>query len=112
METRLTSPEAGIQERTVSREKLKREIIKRSQYGRCLICGRLSRRNNELEIHHIRRRAHGGGDARSNLFAVCWADHRRIHMLADLAQQRPVVSRVILAVQVSDGPFLPVIGAV
>lgn len=39
-------------------------------------CGRVA-----TDIHHIRTRGAGGDDDDSNLLALCWEDHRRIHSL-------------------------------
>jgi 5-methylcytosine-specific restriction endonuclease McrA len=41
-----------------------------SEEGLCRLCGQPPRPDDPLEVHHLRARADGGGDERSNLAAA------------------------------------------
>ena len=53
-----------------------REILERDGW-RCQECGSLQ----ELEVHHMKFRSHGGSDVESNLVTLCHACHHRWHLL-------------------------------
>lgn len=47
-------------------------VLLRDQYT-CQVCGKVT---DELEVDHIKARAHGGGDELTNLRAICVPCHK------------------------------------
>jgi 5-methylcytosine-specific restriction endonuclease McrA len=56
-------------------EDLHRCVMKRDGW-RCQVCGS----RTELQVHHMHSRAQLGADVEDNLFTVCAACHRAIHL--------------------------------
>jgi 5-methylcytosine-specific restriction endonuclease McrA len=54
---------------------LQHRVLKRDGW-RCQVCGS----RTELQVHHIQSRALLGADVEDNLFTVCAACHRAIHL--------------------------------
>ena len=54
---------------------LHRRVLKRDDW-RCQVCGS----RTELQVHHMQSRAQLGADVEDNLFTVCAACHRAIHL--------------------------------
>jgi hypothetical protein len=71
----------------------RKDSVRHSQNLQCLVCGQ----HLSLEIHHVRKIAHGGTDALRNLVAVCHIDHRLIH---DIERETSLVSRLILILSI------------
>jgi hypothetical protein len=74
----------------------RKDNVKNRQNRQCLFCGRGEGRWG-LEIHHVKRQAHGGTDALYNLVCACHACHRLIH---NAERRMPFAGRLILALQV------------
>lgn len=75
----------------------RKENVKDRQNRQCLFCGRRSGRRLQLEIHHVKKQEHGGGDAFRNVLGACHACHRLIH---NVERGMPFVARLSLIVQV------------
>ena len=43
--------------------------------GRCMYCGS----TENLQMHHIIYRSHGGPDTDDNLICLCWRHHAAVH---------------------------------
>ena len=71
----------------------RKDSVRHSQNLQCLVCGQ----HLSLEIHHVRKIAHGGTDALRNLVGVCHIDHRLIH---DIERDTSLVSRLILILNI------------
>jgi 5-methylcytosine-specific restriction endonuclease McrA len=54
---------------------LHRRVLNRDGW-RCQLCGSRA----ELQVHHMHSRAQLGADVEDNLFTVCAACHRAIHL--------------------------------
>ena len=54
---------------------LHRSVLKRDGW-RCQLCGA----RTQLQVHHLQSRAQLGADVEDNLFTVCAACHRAIHL--------------------------------
>jgi 5-methylcytosine-specific restriction endonuclease McrA len=54
---------------------LHRRVLKRDGW-RCQFCGA----RTQLQVHHLQSRAQLGADVEDNLFTVCAACHRAIHL--------------------------------
>lgn len=94
---RSSEPSAGAGRSSAQLWALRKERVKISQNFQCLFCGRNEGRYKKLEIHHVEKREHGGGNAWSNTLALCPACHHVIHNIAD--RGIPLAGRIILALQ-------------
>jgi 5-methylcytosine-specific restriction endonuclease McrA len=56
-------------------QELHRRVLKRDVW-RCQLCGARA----HLQVHHLQSRAQLGADVEDNLFTVCAACHRAIHL--------------------------------
>jgi 5-methylcytosine-specific restriction endonuclease McrA len=56
-------------------QELHRRVLKRDDW-RCQLCGA----QTQLQVHHLQSRAQFGADVEDNLFTVCAACHRAIHL--------------------------------
>jgi hypothetical protein len=94
---RSAEPLAGAGRSSAQIWAIRKDRVKLSQNFQCLFCGRNEGRYKKLEIHHIEKREHGGGNAWSNTLALCPACHHVIHNIAD--RGIPLAGRIILALQ-------------
>jgi 5-methylcytosine-specific restriction endonuclease McrA len=53
---------------------LHQQILRRDGW-RCQLCGSMQ----NLEVHHMRFRSHGGDDSEQNLITLCAECHARVH---------------------------------
>ena len=55
------------------KSKVYEKVAERDNY-QCRVCG-----NNQIQIHHIVFRSHGGKDTPENLIALCFRCHAQAH---------------------------------
>lgn len=94
---RSTEPSTGTGRSTAQIWAIRKEQVKDSQNRQCLFCGRNEGRYKKLELHHVQKREHGGGNAWNNTLALCPACHHVIHNIAD--RGIPFAGRIVLALQ-------------
>ena len=62
-----------------------------AQEGQCLVCGQALTKESGWHVHHLRRRADGGGEALANLVLLHPNCHRQVHHHGwHVAKPRPV----------------------
>lgn len=62
--------------------KRRNDVLERDGY-RCTECGTGGSRRNQLTMHHIKFRCHGGTSDMWNLTTLCQSCHRELHMEYD-----------------------------
>jgi 5-methylcytosine-specific restriction endonuclease McrA len=55
-------------------EQTRLDVLKRDNW-RCQVCGNLQ----QLEVHHLLFRSHGGEDLEENLITLCHSCHSALH---------------------------------
>ena len=55
---------------------LHRQILQRDSW-RCQGCGSME----QLQVHHLKFRAHSGSDSEENLITLCAACHKQMHCM-------------------------------